>query len=105
MAPTPEAEARPGHWWAAVVPKRNARRAVTRNLVDRQVLAALQRAQGRLAPGMWLLRLRAPWPREQYRSADSEALRTAVREELDNLLARCSSLPTATSSASCTTSR
>jgi ribonuclease P protein component len=95
----------PGHWWAAVVPKRHARRAVTRNLVDRQVLAALQRAQDRLSPGMWLLRLRSPWPRDQFRSADSEALRAAVREELDTLLARCSSLPTATSSASCTASR
>jgi ribonuclease P protein component len=86
---------RPGHWWAAVVPKRHARRAVTRNLVDRQVLAALQRAEGRLLPGMWLVRLRAPWPRERFPSADSEALRRVLRDELDRLLARCPSPPAA----------
>jgi ribonuclease P protein component len=85
----PDAETPLGHWWASVVPKRHARRAVTRNLIDRQIQAALQRAEGGLAPGQWLLRLRAPWPREQYRSADSSALRSAVRTELDKLLARC----------------
>jgi ribonuclease P protein component len=78
-----------GRWWASVVPKRHARRAVTRNVVDRQVQAALLRAEHRLAPGQWLLRLRAPLSRDRFRSADSAALRAALRDELDHLLARC----------------
>lgn len=80
-----------GRWWATVIPKRHARRAVTRNLIDRQVLAALQRAQEFLPAGQWLLRLRSPLPRAQFPSADSQALRSALRHELDTLLARCRS--------------
>lgn len=72
-----------------MVPKRHARRAVTRNVVDRQIQAALMRVEHRLAPGQWLLRLRAPLSRDRFPSADSAALRAALREELDHLLARC----------------
>jgi ribonuclease P protein component len=71
----------------ALVPKRWARRAVTRNLIRRQI-----RAQGeaRLAalPGTHLIRLRAPFPVDHFPSASSRALRHAVRAELEQLLAR-----------------
>jgi ribonuclease P protein component len=78
-------------WWAAVVPKRHAKRAVTRNLIERQVLAALQRQGERMPAGQWLVRLRSPWSRDAFRSADSLRLRAAVSSELDTLFARCSS--------------
>jgi ribonuclease P protein component len=81
----------PGHWWAAVVPKRHARRAVTRNLIERQVQAALLRQGQQMPAGQWLVRLRSPWAREQFRSADSPLLRAAVGAELDTLFTRCRS--------------
>ncbi len=75
------------HWIGCVVPKRHARRAVTRNLVKRQVRAALQRRLGELPPGLWLVRLRQPFPVAEFPSAASPALAGAVRAELDALLA------------------
>ena len=73
---------------ALVVPKRHARRAATRNLVKRQMRDALRR---RLAdwPGRQLLiRQRRPFERQQFPSAASDALRAAVRAELDLLFAQ-----------------
>ena len=75
-----------GAWWGAVVPKRHARRAVTRTLLKRQIRAAMQR-QARLPDGMWVVRLRAPFDRTQFPSAASEPLRRAARDELDRVLA------------------
>lgn len=75
-------------WLGAVVPKRHARRAVTRNLLKRQIRAAVERHAAGLAPGLWVVRLRAPFDRTAFPSAASEALRHAVRVELDRLLAR-----------------
>lgn len=75
-----------GVWWGAVVPKRHARRAVTRSLLKRQIRAAMGRLPA-LPAGLWVVRLRAPFPREQFPSAASEPLRRAARDELDTLLA------------------
>lgn len=74
-------------WLGCVLPKRLARRAVTRNLLRRQIRAAMARHEGELAPGLWVVRLRAPFARTDYPSAASQALRLAVRGELDALLA------------------
>jgi ribonuclease P protein component len=71
-----------------VLPKRHARRAVTRNLVRRQIRAALERDHPTLAPGLWVIRLKAPFDRKLFHSASSDALRTAVRDELALLLRR-----------------
>lgn len=71
-----------------VVPKRHARRAVTRNLVRRQIHAAVRRRAADMSPGIWVVRLRAGFDREGFVSADSPGLRAAVRSELDALLAR-----------------
>jgi len=68
-----------------VVPKRHARRAVTRSLLKRQIRAAFGR-QGRLPGGLWVVRLRAPFDRTQFRSPASDALRAAARAELATLL-------------------
>ncbi len=68
-----------------VVPKRHARRAVTRNLVKRQGRAAFVRHIDAMAPGSWVLRLRAPFDPKRFLSAASDALRRQVRAELDTL--------------------
>jgi ribonuclease P protein component len=77
-----------GLWLGHVVPKRHAARSVTRNMLRRQVRAAMLRHEVRLRPGLWLVRLRQPFPAAAYPSADSAALRAAAALELDGLLAR-----------------
>jgi ribonuclease P protein component len=77
-----------GHWLGTVVPKRHARRAVTRNLLKRQMRAVVQHEAGRLPPGLWVVRLKAPFDKQQFPSAASEPLRALAREELGTLLRR-----------------
>lgn len=69
-----------------VIPKRNARRSVTRNLIRRLMRVALQTHA--LPEGTWVVRLRSSFDRQQFRSASSEALAKAVRVELDQLFRR-----------------
>jgi len=78
----------PSLWLGTVVPKRHARRAVTRSLLKRQMRAAMDRHAPALPHGMWVLRLRTPFDKARFASAASDALRRAAREELDHLLAR-----------------
>jgi len=73
-------------WLGAVIPKRHAKRAVTRSLLKRQIRAAVQR-QNSLPDGLWVVRLRAPLPRDDFRSAASDQLRRVAHDELDALLA------------------
>ena len=73
-----------GPWLGCLVPKRHARRAVTRSLIKRQMRAAAERHA--LAPGLWLLRLRSGFATSEFPSAASQALRQAARLELDTLL-------------------
>jgi ribonuclease P protein component len=81
----------------AVVPKRHARRAVTRCLLKREIRAAAARqvsgAEASLAAGVWVVRLRAPFDRAQFVSAASSALRNAARCELETLFASVPRLP------------
>jgi len=77
-----------GHWLGSVVPKRHARRSVTRNMLRRQVREAMQRHEARLGCGLWLVRLRQPFAVSAFSSADSRALRLAAAQELDKLLVR-----------------
>jgi ribonuclease P protein component len=72
-----------------VVPKRHARRAVTRTLLKRQIRGAMQRHAPTVAPGVWVVRLRAPLDRKAYPSAASAALKHSMAAELDALLFRC----------------
>lgn len=69
----------------AVVPKRHARRAVTRSLLKRQIYAAAERHRGDLSAGTWVVRLRAPFDRASFPSAASDALKLTARDELDRL--------------------
>jgi ribonuclease P protein component len=71
--------------FGAVVPKRHARRSVTRSLLKRQIYAAADRHLDAMAGGLWIVRLRAPFDRATYCSAASMALRRAARTELDSL--------------------
>ncbi|HEV6967998.1 MULTISPECIES: ribonuclease P protein component [Roseateles] len=76
-----------GCWLGMVVPKRHARRAVTRTLLKRQIRAAFAAAAG-LPPGLWVVRLRSPFDRQQFPSAASDALRQAAHAELAQLFGR-----------------
>ena len=80
-------------WVGAVVPKRHARRAVTRSLLKRQIYAAAERHRDRMAPGLWIVRLRSPFDRAEFKSAASQALLRRARAELDHLLATAVALP------------
>jgi len=80
-------------WIGAVVPKRHARRAVTRSLLKREIYAAAARHRDALAPGLWIVRLRASFDRALFPSATSPALRRAVRSQLDALLAGVATTP------------
>jgi ribonuclease P protein component len=75
-------------WLGCVVPKRHAKRAVTRNLLKRQVRGAFERHGDLLPRGLWLVRLRQPFPVTEFVSARSQALLHAARLELDTLLTR-----------------
>jgi len=74
-------------WLGAVVPKRHAKRSVTRTLLKRQIRSAVMGHQAALAHGLWVVRLRAPFDRKTFVSAASEALKRAARDELEQLLA------------------
>jgi ribonuclease P protein component len=77
-------------WLGLVVPKRHARRSVTRNLMRRQIRACVERHQARLALGDWVVRLRKGFAAESFPSAASVVLAAQVREELEQLMARAS---------------
>lgn len=79
----------PTAWWlGCVVPKRHARRAVTRSLLKRQVRGAFERHGAALPRGMWLVRLRQAFALAEFPSARSVALQRAARSELDQLFTR-----------------
>ena len=79
-------------WIGAMVPKRWARRAVTRNLIKRQLYALADLGGLQQVPGAYLVRLRSSFHTGQktgpFVSAASQALRQAVRAELAQLLAQ-----------------
>lgn len=84
-------QAVPAGWWLGlVVPKRHARRAVTRTLLKRQMRTAMaeQAVALQLPAGLWVLRLKSPFDRQQFVSAASDALRASARAELATLLQR-----------------
>jgi len=77
-----------------VLPKRLARRSVTRSLLRHQARESVRRHAPAVAAAgwgphspqeAWVLRLRAPFDRQQFPSAASEALTKLVRTELDAL--------------------
>jgi ribonuclease P protein component len=69
-------------WMGAVVPKRWAKRAVTRNGIKRQIYNVSAAFEDRLQPAAHVVRLRMDFARKEFPSAWSEALKAAVRAEL-----------------------
>ena len=74
-------------WIGAMVPKRWARRAVTRNLIKRQLLALADLGGLHPSPAAYLVRLRSSFHTGQFISAASVALKRGVRAELQHLMA------------------
>ena len=72
-------------WIGAMVPKRWARRAVTRNTIKRQIYGVSRLFEEVLPKAAHVVRLRAGFDRAQFKSAHSELLKKAVRAEIEQL--------------------
>ena len=75
-------------WIGVVVPKRWARRAVTRNAIKRQIYTVARDIAAHLPAAAHVVRLRTAFDRQQFPSATSDALKRVVRAELQQLFAR-----------------
>lgn len=75
-------------WLGAMVPKRWARRAVTRNAIKRQIFAVAALHEAQLPVAAHVVRLRSTFDRKQFISPSSDVLKQAVRAELMQLFAR-----------------
>jgi ribonuclease P protein component len=75
-------------WIGAVVPKRWAKRAVTRNGIRRQIYSVSTAFEARLPAAALVVRLRMDFARKDFPSAWSDALKVAVRSELRQLFER-----------------
>ncbi|ADU40174.1 ribonuclease P protein component [Variovorax paradoxus] len=80
-------------WLGAMVPKRWARRAVTRNAIKRQIYTVSAAPDVALPRAAHVVRLRAGFDRKEFVSASSDKLKGAVRAELQQLLARAARSP------------
>lgn len=86
-----------------VIPKKMARRSVTRSLIKHQArelwrlhASALEQAtwiSDEQPVCNWVLRLKAPLPKAEFRSAASEVLKQLVRAEILEVLAVCAKGP------------
>ena len=74
-------------WVGTLVPKRWAKRAVTRNAIKRQIHAVSLDFEPQLPVAAHVVRLRAGFDRKQFISATSPMLKAAVRAELQQLFA------------------
>lgn len=87
----------PGPWVGVLIPKRWARRAVTRNTIRRQIYEIARLGRGQLPQAAMVVRLRSEFSRKQFVSATSDVLKAAVRAELltlfDRLCAHCAARP------------
>ena len=73
-------------WLGAMVPKRWAKRAVTRNAIKRQIYTVSNDFSPRVSDTGWVVRLRRDFSRKEFVSASSEALKQLVRSEVQALL-------------------
>ena len=70
----------------ALTPKRWAKRAVTRNMIRRQIHAVSRDFEKSLKPTAYVVRLRASFNTQTFVSASSKTLKQLVRQELQQLL-------------------
>ena len=80
-------------WLGAMVPKRWAKRAVTRNAIKRQIYNVSAQFEVRLPCAAHVVRLRSGFDRQQFISATSPMLKLAVRQELEQLFERAANKP------------
>ena len=88
LGETPMPTAGLDRWLGLVVPKRHARRAVTRTLVKRQIRNVAAACAAQLEAGLWVVRQRSPFDPTLFPSAASDALKEAARAELRALFER-----------------
>lgn len=72
----------------ALLPKRWAKRAVTRNAIKRQIFVVAQQFESRLSYFAYVVRLRCAVDRARFVSASSGVLKVAMHEELSGLFAQ-----------------
>ena len=75
-------------WLGAMVPKRWAKRAVTRNAIKRQIYNVSSAVETFLPDAAHVVRLRAGFDRKEFVSATSDKLKAVVRAELQLLMQR-----------------
>ena len=75
----------PVPWLGVLIPKRWAKRAVTRNTIRRQIYEVARTCEAALPQAAMVVRLRSEFSRKQFISATSDALKRAVRTELQAL--------------------
>ncbi len=80
-------------WVGAMVPKRWAKRAVTRNAIKRQIYTVSADFLPSFPQAAWVVRLRRDFSRKEFVSASSEALTQAVRTEVLALMRAGASAP------------
>ena len=73
-------------WIGAMVPKRWAKRAVTRNAIKRQIYTVSADFSQMYPQAAFVVRLRSGFARTEFISAVSEQLKQAVRDEIHILM-------------------
>ena len=73
-------------WMGAMVPKRWARRAVTRNAIKRQIYTVSADFLHNYPQAAFVIRLRKEFSRKEFFSATSDPLKEAVRAEIVALM-------------------
>ena len=75
-------------WIGAIVPKRWAKHAVTRNAIKRQIYCAGESFGDALSVDAYVVRLRKKFDKSIFTSATSDVLKRAVRAEVELLFSR-----------------
>ena len=73
-------------WIGAMIPKRWAKRAVTRNAIKRQIYAVSGDFFWQFPPAAFVVRLRSSFSRTEFVSASSNLFKQAVRAEIQSLM-------------------
>ena len=73
-------------WIGAMVPKRWAKRAVTRNAIKRQIYSVIADFSQLYPQAAFVVRLRSSFARTEFISAISDQLKQAVRAEVQALM-------------------
>ena len=73
-------------WIGAMVPKRWAKRAATRNAIKRQIYTVSAEFSPEYSQAAFVIRLRSSFARAEFVSAVSDQLKQAVRAEIQSLM-------------------